>query len=94
MDIRKPILPVPGTEALPRVQPSLSDRQRQSLLFPKREKKKHFPPPEQEERGGDAGREEDVPEARLKGRSVETVVDGAEPGEGERTQGSNVDVLA
>jgi len=98
MDIRKPILPILGAETIPQVQASISDRQRQSIPFRNREKKRSFshPAPEHAEEPSllaEDGLEID-PGSRRKGQGVETVVDGINPGDDERIQGGNVDVLA
>lgn len=98
MDIRKSILPMVGAEAIPRVQPSFSDRQRQSLPQRKGDRKKPFAHPEPGDREeasllGEDGSER-TPESSRKGREIETVVDGIDDGEGERIQGGRLDVRA
>lgn len=98
MDIRRPILPIPGAEAVSQVQSQVPDRQRHSASWRKREKKKSFPVPDQEEREETMARgqdEEDAsPESARKGQAIETVVDGGHVPEDERIQGRRLDVLA
>ncbi|MGV8078699.1 MAG: hypothetical protein AB2L22_01370 [Syntrophales bacterium] len=98
MDIRRPVLPLPGAEAVSQVQSQVSDRKRQSAPFRNREKKKPFPSPDREEREETAAAaqdEEDAsPESRRKGQAVETVVGGVDAADDERIQGSRLDVLA
>jgi hypothetical protein len=98
MDIRKPILPIPGVETIPQVQASIPDRQRQSIPFRNREKKRSFShpapgPAEESSLLAEDGLEVD-PGSRRKGQEIETVVDGINPVDDERIQGGNVDVLA
>ena len=98
MDIRRPILPIPGAEAVSQVQSQVPDRQRHSASWGKRDKRKSFPAPGSEEREETMARgqdEEDAsPESARKGRAIEMVVDDGHVPEDERIQGSRLDVLA